>query len=57
MKMTKKRELRALVKASSELKYTQDMKLLLITMDESSIEVLEGVEIEVINILEWLVLG
>ena len=54
---TKKRELRALVKASSELKYTQDMKLLLITMDESSIEVVEGVEIEVINVLEWLVLG
>lgn len=51
---TKKRELRALLKASQELKYTDGTKLLLITMDESSIEVVDGVEIEVVNVLEWL---
>lgn len=38
---TRKRKLRALVKASQELKYTEDMKLWLITMDESSVEVVE----------------
>jgi predicted AAA+ superfamily ATPase len=51
---TKKRELRALIKASVELKYTQESKLWLITMDESSVEVIDGVEIEVLNVLEWL---
>jgi len=51
---TRKRELRALVKASQELKYTEDMKLWLITMDESSVEVVDGFEIELLNVLEWL---
>lgn len=51
---TKKRELRALVKGSVELKYSDNMKLLLITMDESSVEFVDGVEIEVVNVLEWL---
>lgn len=51
---TKKRELRALVKASEELKYSESMSLVLISMDESSLEVVDGVEIEVLNILEWL---
>ena len=54
---TKKRELRALVKASAELKYTKETKLWLITMDESSVEVVDGVEIEVVNVLEWLLLS
>ncbi len=53
---TKKRELRALAKASAELKYTKETKLWLITMDESSVEVMDGVEIEVLNVLEWLLL-
>jgi len=53
---TKKRELRALVKASQELKYTEDMKLCLITMDDSSIEIVDGFEIELINVMEWLLL-
>ncbi|HIP29234.1 MAG TPA: ATP-binding protein [Sulfurospirillum arcachonense] len=53
---TRKRELRALVKASQELKYTKDMKLMLITMDESSIEVVDGFEIEIVNVLEWLII-
>ena len=53
---TKKRELRALVKAATELKHTQDTKLMLLTMDESSSELFDGVEIEIINILEWLIL-
>ena len=51
---TRKRELRALVKASQELKYTKDMKLMLITMDESSVEVVDGFEVEIVNVLEWL---
>jgi len=53
---TRKRELRALVKASQELKYSEDMKLWLITMDESSLEIVDGFEIELVNVLEWLVL-
>ena len=51
---TRKRELRALVKASQELKYTEDMRLWLITMDESSVEILDGFEVELFNVLEWL---
>jgi len=46
-----------LAKASVELNYTKETKLWLITMDESSIEVIDGVEIEVLNILEWLLLS
>jgi predicted AAA+ superfamily ATPase len=51
---TKKRELRALSKASIELVHSKAIKLLLITMDESSTELIDGVEVEVVNILEWL---
>jgi predicted AAA+ superfamily ATPase len=51
---TKKRELRALVKGSLELKYSENIQLLLITMDDSSTEIIDGLEIEVLNILEWL---
>jgi predicted AAA+ superfamily ATPase len=51
---TKKRELRALAKSAVELKHTAETKLMLLTMDESSSEEIDGVEIEVLNILEWL---
>ena len=53
---TKKRELRALAKASIELKYNNDIELYLITMDDSSIQEIDGVKIKIINILEWLLL-
>ncbi len=53
---TKKRELRALVKAYDELKHVDSIRLWLLTMDESSIEQIDGKEIEIINILEWLLL-
>ena len=53
---TKKRELRALVKAANELKYSDNMELLLITMDESSTQKIDKVEIKTVNILEWLLL-
>ena len=53
---TKKRELRALVKAASELKHSEDIKLSLITMDRSHDESIDGHGIEVVNILEWLLL-
>ena len=53
---TKKRELRALVKASGGLKYSNKMELWLITMDESSTQKIDGVEIKIVNILEWLLL-
>jgi len=51
---TKKRELRALVKSATELKHTSHTKLMLLTMDESIIEEFDGVEIEVVNVFEWL---
>lgn len=51
---TKKRELRALVKASDELKHSSNIQLYLLTMDKSYTESLEGKHIEVVNILEWL---
>jgi hypothetical protein len=51
---TKKRELRALVKSAIELKHTSHTKLMLLTMDESIIEEFDGVEIEVVNVFEWL---
>jgi len=54
---TKKRELRALAKSAIELTHTTDTRLMLLTMDESSREVIDGVEIEVVNVLEWLLLG
>ena len=53
---TKKRELRALVKALKELAYTEDTKLLLITMDDGCVDLGDGGEIEVMNVLEWLLL-
>lgn len=53
---TKKRELRALVKAIDELKHTDKTKLYLLTMDRSYTENIHGETIEVINVLEWLLL-
>jgi predicted AAA+ superfamily ATPase len=53
---TKKRELRALVKASDELKHSDNINLLLLTMDESYTETIDDKTIKVINILEWLLL-
>ena len=54
---TKKRELRALVKAYDELKYTNSTKLWLFTMDKSHTEEVGRKTIEVMNIIEWLLLG
>ncbi len=51
---TKKRELRALVKASDELKHSDSIKLSLLTMDQCYTETIDGKTIEVVNILEWL---
>ncbi|MEA3455790.1 MAG: ATP-binding protein [Campylobacterota bacterium] len=51
---TKKRELRALVKAHDELEYTDNTKLWLLTMDQSRTEEVGGKSIEVMNIIEWL---
>ena len=51
---TKKRELRALVKASTELKYSQDINLVLLTMDKSYTETFDDIMIEVVNVVEWL---
>jgi hypothetical protein len=51
---TRKRELRALVKAAVELKYTKDTKLILLTMNESCVEEVDGVKVDVLNVLEWL---
>jgi len=51
---TKKRELRALVKASDELKHSENINLLLLTMDVSHEEKVDGITIKVINVLEWL---
>ncbi len=53
---TKKRELRSLVKAADELKYTQSVQLILLTMDPSSQEIIDDKTIEIINVLEWLLL-
>ena len=54
---TKNRELRALVKASTELQYTTETKLLVLTMDDSSSEEIDGVTIELCNVYEWLLLN
>jgi predicted AAA+ superfamily ATPase len=51
---TKKRELRSLAKSAVELKHTSETKLMLLTMDESSSTEIGGVEIEILNVLEWL---
>ena len=54
---TKKREIRSLIKAYSDFKYHQDdIELILITMDRSSTEEIDGKIIKIINILEWLIL-
>lgn len=53
---TKKRELRSLVKSSIELKFTKDTKLWLLTMDESETIEVDEYEIDIINILEWLLI-
>ena len=53
---TKKRELRALIKASDELKHSENIDLLLLTMDESCTETIDNKTIKVVNILEWLLL-
>jgi len=55
-KKTKKRELRALIKANAELKHTEHTKLWLLTMDDSSVEHIDGKTVEIINIIEWLIL-
>jgi hypothetical protein len=52
----KKRELRALIKASDELKHSKNINLLLLTMDKSHTETVDDKTIEVINIIEWLLL-
>ncbi len=53
---TKKRELRALVKGSDELKHSENINLVLLTMDKSYTEIIDDETIKVINILEWLLL-
>ncbi len=50
----KKREIRSLLKAKKELEYTDDTKLMIITTDESKVEKVENVEIEIVNVIEWL---
>lgn len=51
---TYNRELRALLKANTELTREDEIRLMLITTDKSHEVNLEGVKIEVINIFEWL---
>ena len=53
-KKTKKRELRALVKASDELKHSKNINLLLLTMAESCTETIDDKTIKIVNIIEWL---
>jgi predicted AAA+ superfamily ATPase len=53
-KKTKQRELRALIKAKNELKASDDAKLYIITMDDASVETIDNNQIQIINILEWL---
>ena len=54
---TKKRELRSLLKAALELKYSDNTQLILFTMDSSSQEIIDGKKVKIINILEWLLLS
>ncbi|WP_294959282.1 ATP-binding protein [Sulfurovum sp.] len=51
---TKKRELRALIKASDELQRSNEIQLSLLTMDPSSEEIVDDKKIQIINVLEWL---
>jgi len=53
---TKKRELRALIKASKELKHTATTQLLVLTMDDSYTENIEDTKIEICNVCEWLLI-
>jgi len=53
---TLKREIRALLKANSELKKDNDIELLIITNDESREITKEGIKIKVVNIFEWLLI-
>lgn len=53
---TKKRELRALLKASHELKQSPDIDLTIVTMDASHEETIDGCVIKIVNVLEWLLL-
>ncbi len=54
--LSKKRELRALVKASDELKHSKNINLLLLTMDESCTDTIDDKTIKIVNIIEWLLL-
>ena len=51
---TKKRELRALVKASDELEHSGGIELIMLTLDSSNEEIIDGKTIRIVNILEWL---
>ena len=51
---TKKRELNALFKTAKELKLKEDMQLIVLTEDETSVIEENDFSIEIINILEWL---
>lgn len=53
---TYKRELRALVKAKEELHVSNQIDLIVLTLDSSQDVVFEGIEIKIINIFEWLLL-
>lgn len=54
---TKKRELRALIKAADELKHSNKIELLLLTMDATQEETVDDYTIKIVNILEWLLLS
>lgn len=51
---TKKRELRALSKASNELKFADEVELMILTMDENGSEEIDGKKIKILNIIQWL---
>ncbi len=51
---TKKRELRALLKASDELDLSSDTELIVVTMDAAHEETTEGDMIKIVNVVEWL---
>ncbi|KIM06207.1 MAG: hypothetical protein KU38_13400 [Sulfurovum sp. FS08-3] len=50
------RELRALIKAKKELQTTNEISLMIITMDKSKEVGFEDTNIKVVNIFEWLLL-
>ncbi len=53
---TRKRELRALAKAYDELKHSEDIDLIILTMDKNQTEFMDGKKINIFNIIEWLLL-